>query len=114
MAIVEEYYHKTSFMTPSKSIRLDWNAVRVSERPKSFQRSLELILSGASCNKCLVYFEDVLIFSRKLDDEVLALLENAGVSLKIRSASSSESPWTTLGTCFYTVSSPSTRVTPMP
>lgn len=55
----------------------------------TFQSSLELILSVVKFKTCLVYLDDVLIFSRKFEghsehvDEVHKLLENAGVLLKI-------------------------------
>ena len=58
--------------------------------PATFQRSLDLILSGVRFKTCLVYLDDVLIFSRQQEDhikhvdEVLTLLENAGISLKLR------------------------------
>lgn len=57
--------------------------------PPTFQQILELILSCVRFKPFLVYLNDVLIFSCKLEDhikhidEVLTLLENAGVSLKI-------------------------------
>jgi len=56
--------------------------------PASFQRELDIILSGLRWRTCLVYLDDVIVSSRTVDDhvrhlrEVLLLLEKAGVSLK--------------------------------
>lgn len=58
--------------------------------PATFQRRLDLILSSVRFKTCLVYLNDVLIFSGKVEyyiqkvDEVFTLLENSAVSLKIR------------------------------
>ena len=56
--------------------------------PASFQRALDIILSGLPWQTCLVYLDDVIVFSWTVGDhirhlrEVLLLLEKAGVSLK--------------------------------
>jgi len=56
--------------------------------PASFQRALDIILSGLRWRKCLVYLEDAIVFSRTVDEhirhlgEFSILLEKAGVSLK--------------------------------
>jgi len=56
--------------------------------PASFQRALDIILSGLRLQTCLVYPDHVIVFSRTVGDhirhlrEVLLLLEEAGVSLK--------------------------------
>ena len=57
--------------------------------PATFQRALDIILSGVRWQTCLVYLDDVIVFSRTIDehianlDIVLLLLRNAGVSLKL-------------------------------
>jgi len=56
--------------------------------PASFQRALDIILSGLRWRTCLVYLDDVIVFSGTVDDhvrhlrEVLLRLEKAVVSLK--------------------------------
>jgi len=56
--------------------------------PASCQRALDIILSGLRWQTCLVYLNDLIVFSWTVDDhirhlrEVLLLLGNAGVSLK--------------------------------
>ena len=49
-----------------------------------------MILSGVRWQTCLVYIDDVIIFSRNVEDhlqhvdEVLTLLSKAGVSVKLK------------------------------
>jgi len=56
--------------------------------PASFQRALDIILSGLRWQTCLVYLNDVPAFSRTVDENirnlcaVFLLQENAGVSLR--------------------------------
>jgi len=56
--------------------------------PASFQRALDIILSGLRWKTFLVYLDDVIVFSRTVEDhirhllKVLLLLEKSGLSLK--------------------------------
>ena len=56
--------------------------------PATFQRALDMILSGYNWKTCLVYIDDVIIYSRTGEDHlrdvdsVLQVLKQAGVSLK--------------------------------
>jgi len=56
--------------------------------PASLQRALDIILSSSRWQTCLVNLDDVIVFSRTVDDhirhlrEVLLLQKKAGVSLK--------------------------------
>jgi len=55
--------------------------------PASFQRALDIILSGLRWKTCLVYLNDVIVFSWTVDDHIrhlreVLLLEKTGVSLK--------------------------------
>jgi Reverse transcriptase (RNA-dependent DNA polymerase) len=57
--------------------------------PGTFQRAIDIILSGIKWKTCLVYLDDVIIFSSSRDmhlkrvNEALNLLGNAGLSLKL-------------------------------
>lgn len=57
--------------------------------PASFQRALDVILARYKWKTCLVYIDDVIIFSSSVEDHishvdtVLTALKRAGVSLKI-------------------------------
>ena len=61
--------------------------------PATFQRAVDIILSGVRCQICLVYLDDVIVFSRmhgkhaKYLDSVLSLLQSLGISLKLNKCS---------------------------
>ena len=63
--------------------------------PATFQRALYLLLGKLKWTFALVYLVDVIIYSQSLDDHlkhvdyVLSHLRNAGVSLKLQHAISS-------------------------
>lgn len=58
--------------------------------PASFQRMLNIQLLGHRCRSCLIYLDDIIIFSKdvytyiKDVTNILAALKRAGVSLKLR------------------------------
>jgi hypothetical protein len=58
--------------------------------PETFQRAIDIILSGVKWKTCLVYLEDVIVLSGSRSAhlahvaEVLTLLGNAGLSLKLK------------------------------
>lgn len=57
--------------------------------PATFQRALDVILSGLKWKMCLVYLEDAIVFSKTAEDHihhqdtVLTLLRKAGVTLNL-------------------------------
>ncbi len=57
--------------------------------PATFQRAVDIILAGIKWKHCLVYLDDVIVFSQSREvhldhlDEVLGLLGRAEVSLKL-------------------------------
>jgi len=61
--------------------------------PTTFQRALEVILSGLKWQMCLVYLDDVIVFSKTADDHVRSLdiilsrLRQAGVKLHLEKCS---------------------------
>ena len=58
--------------------------------PATFQRALDIILSGVRWQTCLIYLDDVIIFSKDITshlahvDEILTLLGQAGITLKLK------------------------------
>ena len=58
--------------------------------PAMFQRALDNILSGVRWQSCLIYLDDFIVFSRSTqdhlrhDEEILKLLRNAGVTVKLK------------------------------
>jgi len=86
--VAAEDRDKTTFTSHTglfRFLRLPFGLVNA---PASFQRAFVIILSGLRWQTCLVYLDDVIVFSRTVGDhirhlrEVLLLLEKAGVSLK--------------------------------
>ena len=61
--------------------------------PATFQRALDIILSGVRWQSCLIYLDDVILFSRSTDehsnhvDKILTLLQRAGITLKLTKCS---------------------------
>jgi len=61
--------------------------------PTTFQRALDVILSGLKWQMCLVYLDDVIVFSKTADDHVRSLdiilsrLRQAGVKLHLENCS---------------------------
>jgi Reverse transcriptase (RNA-dependent DNA polymerase) len=56
----------------------------------TFQRAIDIIFSGVKWKTCLVYLDDVIVFSQSKKDhlahvaEALTILGNAGLSLKLK------------------------------
>lgn len=65
-----------------------WNVEVLCEL--SYQGILVILLSGLKCQYCLVYVEDVIVFSEAFEDhlqyvkKVLSTLKNAGISLNMK------------------------------
>jgi hypothetical protein len=79
---------KTAFTTYSglyEFCRMPFGLVNA---PATFQRLMELVLSGLACNSCLVYLDDVLVVGATLQEhnknleEVLERIRQAGLRLK--------------------------------
>jgi Reverse transcriptase (RNA-dependent DNA polymerase) len=57
--------------------------------PATFQRTVDIVLSGLRWKTCLVYLDDIIVFSNSPEEharhlnEVLSLLYGAGLSLKL-------------------------------
>ena len=84
---------KTSFTTFLGTFRFLRMPFGLKNAPATFQRALDIILSGVRWQTCLVYLDDVIVFSRthaehlRHLDEVLTLLGRAGLSLKLKKCS---------------------------
>ncbi|CAL9702845.1 unnamed protein product [Knipowitschia caucasica] len=85
--VAEEDREKTTFTT-GRGI-YQWRAMPMglSNSPATFQRMMELVLRGLPWHTCLVYLDDILIFSRTFEDhlghlgEVLTRIDLAGLRL---------------------------------
>jgi Reverse transcriptase (RNA-dependent DNA polymerase) len=87
--INEEDRDKTTFTSHVGAYRFIRMPFGLCNAPATFQRSLDIILSRVKCKSCLVYLDDVIVFSRTIEEhfghlqEVLSLLERAGITLKL-------------------------------
>jgi len=86
--VATEDKHLTAFTCHSGA----WQCVRLPfgfcNAPATFQRAMDMILAGVKWQICIVYLDDVIVFSRSPEehlqhlDEVLTRLGKAGVTLK--------------------------------
>ena len=88
--IAERDRDKTTFTTHMGTFRYRRMQFALRNAPATFQRALDVILSGVRWKTCLVYIDDVVIFSNTQEehfkhvDHVLGLLKEAGVKLKLK------------------------------
>jgi RNase H-like domain found in reverse transcriptase/Reverse transcriptase (RNA-dependent DNA polymerase)/Integrase zinc binding domain/Integrase core domain/Chromo (CHRromatin Organisation MOdifier) domain len=81
---------KTTFTSHYGTYRFRRLPFGLRNAPATFQRAIDVILSGIKWKTCLVYLDDVIIFSPDREthlahvDEALSLLRHAGLSLKLR------------------------------
>ena len=101
--IAEEDRDKTTFVCHRGLYRYRRMPFGLRNAPACFQRALDIILSGVRWRTCLIYLDDVIVFSKTLTDhidhldEVLTLLGDAGISLKLRKCSFFQRKVTYLG-----------------
>jgi len=85
--VAVEDQDKTTFTCHEGTFKYIRLAIGLTNAPATFQRAIEMILSGVKWKTCLVYLDDVLVFCRTVEehithlDEVFGLLSRAGVSL---------------------------------
>ena len=88
--MAEEDKDKTTFVSHMGTHRYRRMPFGLRNAPATFQRALDIILSGVRWQTCLIYLDDVIVFSETPEqhledvDEVLRLLGQAGVSLKLK------------------------------
>jgi len=85
-----DYIDKTAFTGQIGTNEYLKMAFGVTNAPATFQRALDIILSGMTWQTCLVYVDDVIVFSdtpenhMKARDEALTRLGRAGATLKAK------------------------------
>ena len=88
--IAEEDRNKTTFTCHARTYRFLRMPFGLCNAPPTFQRTVDILLSGYRWKTCLVYLDDVIIFSKSIEehlrhvDEVLEILRQAGMSLRLR------------------------------
>ena len=79
---------KTAFITPFGLHQFRFMPFGLSNAPATFQRLMEQVLAGLHWSTCLVYIDDIIVFSRTVADhldqlrDVFTRLKNAGLTLK--------------------------------
>ncbi|KAG1946736.1 hypothetical protein F2P79_013286 [Pimephales promelas] len=79
---------KTAFSTGSALYQFKVMPMGLTNAPPTFQRLMELVLRGLNWKVCLVYLDDVLVFSRTFNEhltsleEVFSRFRSAGLKLK--------------------------------
>ena len=88
--IAHEDRDKTTFTTHLGTFRHLRTPFGLSNAPATFQRALDIILSGVRWQTCLIYLDDVIIFFKNIKshlghvDEILKLLGQAVITLKLK------------------------------
>jgi len=86
----EEDPDKTTFVCHEGAYRYIRLPFGLSNAPATFQRAIDMILGGLKWKSCLVYLDDIIVFSQSAGEhvehlrEVFAALRGAGVSLKAK------------------------------
>ena len=85
--VAEEDREKTAFTTGRGLYQWRAMPMGLTNSPATFQRMMELILRGLPWHICMVYLDDILIYSRSFEDhlanleEVLTRVQTAGLRL---------------------------------
>ena len=58
---------KTAFITPSGLFEFNRMQFGLSNAPATFSRAIGIVLSGLTYEQCLCYFDDVIVFSKDID-----------------------------------------------
>ena len=88
--LAKEDRHKMAFTTFAGIHQYKRMPFGLCNAPASYQRTLDILLSGLKWKSCLVYVDDVIIYSTDFEDhlrdvsKVMKILEEAGLSLNMR------------------------------
>ena len=89
MPLAEEDKEKTAFSTPTGKFEFNVTPYGLCNAAASYQRMIDICLSGLDSNSILAYLDDIVIFSKDFQShlvrlgEVLDRLEKANISLKL-------------------------------
>ena len=68
---IDEHDHdKTAFVTRKGQWRFKVLSFGLANAPSQFARIMELVMSGLTYDVCLVYLDDILIFSKTFDEHL--------------------------------------------
>ena len=81
---------KATFTSHAGTYRFKRMPFGLMNAPATFQRTLDILLNRYAWRTCLVYLDDIIIFSKDFDthikdvDKILGTLRRSGISLKLR------------------------------
>ena len=102
--IAAEDRDKTALICHADLFRFNRMPFGLRNAPSTFQGALDIILAGYEWRSCLVYLDDVIIYSNEIEshythvEEILKALNQAGMTLKLKKCDFSQTRYTTLGT----------------
>ena len=71
--LTEEAKEKSAFCTPGGLYQFKVMPFGLTNSPATFQRLMERVLAGLQWDICLVYIDDIIIFSKKMEGHVTQL-----------------------------------------
>ena len=88
--LAAEDRHKTAFTTHAGPYQYKRMPFGLCNAPATYQRTLDVLLAGLKWQTCLVYVDDVIVFSKTFSEhlsdvaKVLGILKAAGLSMNMR------------------------------
>lgn len=88
--VAAEDRDKTAFVCHAGLYRFKRMPFDLTNAPATFQRAVDIILSQHKWKTCLVYLDDIIVFSKNMEDhfedveQILKKMEAAGINLKIK------------------------------
>ena len=85
----EEAKEKTAFSTPLGLFEFNVMPFGLTNAPATFQRLMECVLAGLSLEQCLVYLDDIIVFSKSFEEHLSTLesvfqrIDQAGLTFKL-------------------------------
>ena len=86
--IEEGSKEKTAFSTTGGHYEFNVMPFGLTNAPATFQQLMECVLAGITGEQCLIYLDDIIVFSKTVDEQLKRLisvflaLRNAGLKLK--------------------------------
>ena len=68
ISLDEHDRHKTAFATSNRLYEFNRMPFGLSTAPATFQRTMDIVLSGLTYAICLCYLDDVIVFGRNIDE----------------------------------------------
>lgn len=95
---------KTAFVTHPGLLKYTWILFKLQNASTIFQRAIDIILASVKWKHAIIYIEDIIIFSRSREnnvlhiEEVLPMLRDAGMIFKLKKCFSFTKKLTIWGT----------------